>query len=68
MLGIAKSSWNILPVLVAVAVAAGCTGEEAKPNYVVAEIYFETATVPDAGAGQFYNTTIQFGTAGGAAM
>ncbi|MHC4224281.1 MAG: hypothetical protein ACYSUN_09855, partial [Planctomycetota bacterium] len=35
---------------------------------MVAEIYFETATVPDAGAGQFYNTTIQFGTAGGAAM
>jgi hypothetical protein len=62
-----KTSRGAIPLLIAFALVAGCTGEEAPPDYTVAEIYFETAVVPDAGAGQLYNTVIEFGADGGAA-
>ena len=47
---------------------AGCTGEGDPVDTTVAEIFAETQQVPAAGAGQFYNQAILYGTAGGAAL
>ncbi len=57
----------VCAALVSVSLLAGCTGEGVPVNEQVAEIFFETQQVPAAGAGQFYNEVIAFGTAGGAA-
>ncbi len=57
----------LFATLVSVSLLAGCTGESVPVNTQATEIFFETQAVPAAGAGQFYNEVIAFGTAGGAA-
>ena len=45
-----------------------CTGSSSPTAVNVDAIAFQTTTVPNAGAGEFYNTVIYFATAGNAAM
>ena len=59
---------HVVAVLFLALLVAGCTGEGAPVDTQVAEIFVETQGVPAAGAGQFYNETILFGTGGGAAL
>ena len=63
-----KHGWRV-PFAAAIVFlcVAGC-GEDPAPVYDLAAINFETTTVPAGGAGQLYNTVIQFGTSGGAAL
>ena len=63
-----KHGWCVpfTATVVLVFMVAGC-GEDPAPVYDLAAINFETASVPAGGAGQLYNTVIQFTTSGGAA-
>ena len=63
-----KHGWCVpfAAAVILVSLVAGC-GEDAAPVYDLAAINFETTSVPAGGAGQLYNTVIQFTTTGGAA-
>ncbi|MHC4820069.1 MAG: hypothetical protein ACYTF8_18700, partial [Planctomycetota bacterium] len=63
-----KHGWCVpfAAAVVLISMVAGC-GEDPAPVYDLAAINFETTSVPAGGAGQLYNTVIQFTTSGGAA-
>ena len=63
-----KHGWCVpfTAAVVLVFMVAGC-GEDPAPVYDLAAINCETTSVPAGGAGQLYNTVIQFATSGGAA-